>query len=213
MNFQIFQAKFSNYPLLSRSEIDKHFPNLDKNALPRWQKKDYLNKIRNGLYHLTNRPIEGKDALSFVANKIYSPSYISLESALSYYGFIPEGVFTTTSISTLRTRKFTTPVGNFSYQTIKKELFFGYRLLSYKNYHYKIATPAKAFFDFLYLNPQMKSEAEFYEWRLNFWELQEQFSEKEFQNYLAYANSKTLNNRGLHFLKFLKHNGVTGRDS
>ncbi|MFK7937566.1 MAG: hypothetical protein AB8G22_28880 [Saprospiraceae bacterium] len=213
MNFKEFEKKFNAYPIFSKSEIDKRIPDFDRNALTRWQQKDYLRKIRNGLYYFSDQPIDNSDALFYVANELYSPSYISLASALSYYGFIPEGVFTTTSVSTLRTRKFSTDIGNFSFQTLKKELFLGYRLLPYQNHFYKIATPTKAFFDYLYLNPKFKTEADFFEWRLNFRELQLLFSEQEFRSYLDYTNSPTLQKRGLSFLKFLKENDVTGRNS
>lgn len=64
------------------------------NALTRWQKKGYLKKIRSGFYRLTNRPIKGEADLFFIANRIYTPSYISLQPALRWYNFIPEGVFT-----------------------------------------------------------------------------------------------------------------------
>lgn len=59
---------------------------------------------------------------------------------------IPEGVFSTTSITTKNTKHYTTPVGNFSFRHIKTLCFTGYSLQE----NYYIATPTKALVDFLY---------------------------------------------------------------
>jgi len=103
-------------------------------------------KIRNNYYTL-------KDSYSspyFIANKIYQPSYISLEKALSYYNIIPETVYTITSVTTKPTREFNTPKGIFSYQKIKKRAFTGYGLKKVEENKILIAEPEKALADFLY---------------------------------------------------------------
>lgn len=82
-------------------------------------------KLRNKYYMLK----DSNPSIYFIANKIYQPSYISLETALSYYGLIPEVVYTITSISTKPTREFVTPRGAFSYQRIKKNAFTGYSII------------------------------------------------------------------------------------
>ena len=79
-------------------------------------------KLRNGFYILK----DSSPSLYLIANKLYQPSYISLEKALSYYGIIPETVYTITSITTKATREFATPRAIFSYQRIKKSAFIGY---------------------------------------------------------------------------------------
>ena len=86
------------------------------------------------------------------ATKIYQPSYISMETALSFYGIIPEAVFTTTSVTTRKTKEFKTPMGNFSYQKIKKEAFGGFETKNENGISYKLALPEKALIDFFYLN-------------------------------------------------------------
>lgn len=103
-------------------------------------------KLRNKFYTL-------KDAVPshfFIANKLYEPSYISLATALSHYGVIPEVVYATTSITTKAPREFTTPKGIFIYQRIKKEAFTGYGLKLIDNDNVLIAEPAKALADYLY---------------------------------------------------------------
>ena len=102
-----------------------------------------------------------------MANRLYAPSYVSFEMALSYYGLIPEGVYAVTTVSTKKTAKFTTPVASFSYRKIKPSLFFGYQLQKQKGQGYKIAEMEKALLDYLYLNPKIAQEADFYEWRFN----------------------------------------------
>jgi len=103
-------------------------------------------KIRNGFYLV-------KDSFPshfFIANKIYSPSYISLNAALSYYGIIPEAVYAVVSITTKISREFISPKGVFIYQRIKKSAFTGYGLQSIDKERVLIATPEKALADYLY---------------------------------------------------------------
>ena len=103
-------------------------------------------KLRNGFYMVK----DSRPSYFFIANKIYQPSYISLEKALSYYRIIPETVYTTTSITTKIPREFNTPLGIFSYQRIKKEAYTGYSLIDIDNEKALIADPEKALADYLY---------------------------------------------------------------
>jgi predicted transcriptional regulator of viral defense system len=122
MNFQQFRSAFQSYPIISRIEIEKVYPGFDPKNLVHWQKKQYLQRIRNSWYRLKETPLDS-DTLFFISNQIYQPSYISLETAMSHYGFIPEGVFKVTSVSTLKTNDFQTAIGNFGYQNIKPSLY------------------------------------------------------------------------------------------
>ncbi|MFA6587680.1 MAG: hypothetical protein WCT08_01285 [Patescibacteria group bacterium] len=103
-------------------------------------------KLRNGFYlvkdSLPDRP--------FIAGKLYQPSYISLETALSHYHIIPEVVYATTSITTKAAREFTTPIGIFIYQQIKVPAFTGYQLGVVDRHKALIAEPEKALADYLY---------------------------------------------------------------
>ncbi len=103
-------------------------------------------KLRNGYYMLKDSNI----SLYFIANKLYQPSYISLEMALSYYSIIPEVVYAITSITTKATREFETNRGAFSYQRIKKEAFTGYIPKQIEGNIVMIAEPEKALADYLY---------------------------------------------------------------
>ena len=110
--------------------------------LKNWANKGYLIMLRRGLYVLSD--IKNRIDAMMLATKLYSPSYISLETALSFYGIIPEAVFTVTSVTTRKTKKFTTPVGNFGYQKIKKEAFGGFETKNKKGISYNLALPEQA---------------------------------------------------------------------
>lgn len=203
MKFVDFQDAFRDYTIFSTNEVEKVFPGYDRKVLVAWQKKGYIQKVRNNWYRFAKRDIDEADHF-FIANKIYQPSYVSLESAFSYYHFIPEGVFRTTSISTLKTTHFNTPAGYFQYRNIKPALFWGYRLVHQKGRSlsgwYKIATAEKAVIDFLYLNAQYEEEADFEGLRFNWEEFAIQADLEKIENHLAYIQSPALSNRMKKFL-------------
>lgn len=76
--------------------------------------KGVLVKIRRGLYTI-NLPFKEPPDTFELAEIIYGPSYISMESALSYHGWIPEAVYTITSATTRRKKLFKTPLGVFAF--------------------------------------------------------------------------------------------------
>ncbi len=116
-------------------------------------KKGLIQPIKQGVYLLSSdfglRPFSKE----ILANLIYGPSYISLETALAHYGFIPERVATTTSISMGRGKSFATPVGQFDYHHIKDPIYaVGVQLREvYPGAFCQYATPEKALLDFIYL--------------------------------------------------------------
>ncbi|MCX5712190.1 MAG: hypothetical protein NTY47_03830 [Candidatus Omnitrophica bacterium] len=85
-----------------------------------------------------------------IANKLYAPSYVSLETALSYYSIIPEVSMAVTSITTKSTRKFSNKHGLFIYRAIKPKVFNGYYVEKQGNFDILIAEPEKALADYLY---------------------------------------------------------------
>jgi|SRR3989338_8157346 len=118
-----------------------------------WKKKGLISQLRKGLYILSKDEREIEPTHFFLANQIFIPSYISLESALAFYGLIPEFVANTTSITSRKTCKFKNEFGIFTYQHIKKEGYDGFISIREKdNISILIATPEKALVDFVYLN-------------------------------------------------------------
>jgi predicted transcriptional regulator of viral defense system len=81
-------------------------------------------RICRGLFYLANKYTQGPIHSFELSQRIFGPSYISLESALSHHGWIPEAVYSITSVSQKRSRDFKTPLGLFSYTRIPQNLFF-----------------------------------------------------------------------------------------
>lgn len=204
MTFQAFRTTFQHYPFFSIKEIEKLYPHFDYKNLGYWQEKKYVQKIRNGHYFLTEKELD-TDTLYFISNQMYAPSYISLETALSHYGFIPEGVFKITAISTLKTQSFTTPMGVFNYQNLKSNLYFGYQLIPFGKFNFKIADPEKTILDYLYLHPELNTEEHFFDMRFNVFEMNQQINFDTLQHYQLVINSKSLNHRLKTLLKFLNN--------
>lgn len=126
------------------------------------KKKDLI-RVKKGIYLFS--PDYRKELYSpeILANKIYGPSYVSLEYALSYYGLIPEYVSEVTSVSIKRNRNFDTPIGRFSYKHLPIALYkIGFNLIFIREWSTAlIATPEKALADLFYLNkydPQNQEE-------------------------------------------------------
>lgn len=85
-----------------------------------------------------------------IANKIYTPSYVSLDSALSFYGLIPETVYAITSVTSRKTNSFLVESKQFVYHKIKKEAFTGYAVQKVGGETAYLALPEKAVADFYY---------------------------------------------------------------
>lgn len=122
--------------------------------LTRWVKAGKLCQMRRGIYSLAepHRKVSAHPFL--IANQIKRASYVSLQSALTYYGLIPEYTPVTTSITTGRPDKYNTPAGVFSYQHIKKSLFLDYSYIKVTEQQSAfVATPEKSLLDLIYLTP------------------------------------------------------------
>lgn len=81
-----------------------------------------------------------------IANFLYPPSYVSLESALSFYGIISQFPHQITSITSKKTKTVVVDKKEFTYFHLKEELFWGYE----KKEKFLIAIPEKALLDYLY---------------------------------------------------------------
>ena len=105
-------------------------------------------QVRRGLYHLSRSVFPSLVSTEVLANLIYGPSYVSLETALAYHGWIPEAVRNCTSVTSGRPKHFDTPHGRFSYLRIKQTpLMAGVLCASSSNGNFLVATPLKALAD------------------------------------------------------------------
>lgn len=114
--------------------------------LHRYKKRRFILQIKRGLYTLSDEQIPDL----YVANRIYAPSYVSLEFALSYHGVIPETVYEITSVTTKATRRFETLGKAFSFRKIKKSAYTGYEIQKEKGLSFLVADPEKALVDLNY---------------------------------------------------------------
>jgi len=108
-----------------------------------------LEPVRKGLYVAGPSLNAGKPESFLLANHISGPSYVSLESALSYYGLIPERVFEVASMTVKASRKFTTPLGVYTYTRLPLPYYaFGIRQQALTDQQQVlIASPEKALAD------------------------------------------------------------------
>ena len=199
MNFVHFKNSLRDFPVFSLADIRAAHSGFDRRRLSEWQKKGYIKKIIKGYYLFSDFDIDESTLLA-IANKIYKPSYISFETALSYYRLIPESVYMITSASTRRTSMFETPMARFSYRTIKPSLFFGYSLLIGG---IKVAFVEKAILDYLYINPAVRTADDFGSLRINREEMLSRVSMERLTGYVQRFNHKRLSKTMKHFLGWL----------
>ncbi|OHB76675.1 MAG: hypothetical protein A2Z34_12070 [Planctomycetes bacterium RBG_16_59_8] len=107
--------------------------------------------MRKGISEVTF-PVDLHIPDLYVANKLYAPSYISLETALSHYALIPEVAMAAVSVTCRTTRRFQNRHGLFLYRTMKPEAFCGYHIENHNGYDIFMADPEKALTDYLYFH-------------------------------------------------------------
>ncbi|MCX5645217.1 MAG: hypothetical protein NTZ17_11125 [Phycisphaerae bacterium] len=109
--------------------------------------------IRRGLYCLASRHQQKSMNLYALAQHVYGPSYISLESALGWHGWIPEAVHAITSASFKKSKEFRTPLGIFSYDRVPQRVFYTEveRLVDASGNVFLMASPLKALADYVYV--------------------------------------------------------------
>jgi len=132
--------------LLSLFSAQKYPRDKIKNLLA----KGDLIHLKQGLY-LIGTQYRRSYSKEVLAGMIYGPSTISFEYALSYYGLIPERVEVVTSLCFKRNKKFSTPIGGFSYRYVTAQLYpLGINYVQGHDGNFFIATPEKALCDLAY---------------------------------------------------------------
>ncbi|NIO49330.1 MAG: hypothetical protein GTN73_07855 [Candidatus Aminicenantes bacterium] len=202
MQYVQLKESLKDFTVFSLNDIRRIDNTFHRRRLNEWQDKGYIKKVVKGYYIFSDLELN-ENVLFEIANRIYSPSYISFEMGLFYYHLIPESVYGITSASSRRTYKFKTPIAEFNYKTIKPELFFGYDIIRYDNKYFKIASPEKAVLDYFYINSHLKKESDFASLRINKDMFSEQIGTKRLHAFLKRFGQKTLKNRMNSFLEFL----------
>lgn len=141
-----------------------------KNSLTDYKAKDIkikrmsdngeIIKLTKNLYE-TEKNIPGY----LVANAIYSPSYLSFDYALSYYGLIPEAVYVYTSATFKKGKKkeYKNALGTFTYRDVPAHIYpYSIEIFKENEYSYVMATPEKALCDKLYTLKPVKNKKEMF---------------------------------------------------
>lgn len=139
----------------------------------KWKKIELLEKegeiirLRRNLFVANPDETGIKLSSGLIANHLLAPSYVSMNTALRYYGLIPEAVYTTQSMTFKAARTYNTPIGNFSYTHISKESYpIGLSQIKENGATYIKATPEKALCDLIAntsgINLRYKKDAQIY---------------------------------------------------
>jgi len=187
--------KFIEYGCFSIYQVQMWDAGFDSNNYTRWCKQGLLLRLRRGWFAFPEL-LKVPDFARYIASRIYKPSYVSLQTALSFYGMIPEAVTDITSVSTLKTAEFVNSFGTYAYRTVKPELFFGFELKKMADGRaIPFAAPEKALLDFLYLYPEYNNEAAMLDLRLDGDYLINELNVERLGKYTSQFGSKALDLR------------------
>lgn len=201
MDFLTFKERMYPMGCFNINQVLLWEKDFDRNNLTRWCRRGLLVKLRNQYYAFPEYR-QMPDFSRYVANRIYSPSYISLHSALSFYGMIPEEVVQLTSVTTLKTARFENDFGTFHYQNVKTPFYFGFEIKTMQSGRGLLfATPEKALLDLLYLNPFYKTEQDMEELRLDEDYMQNELNLERLNGYLSKIGSKTMEQKVKRLMK------------
>ena len=149
-NLQQYNTHIIDHATLSSILINNGYTGIN-DKINKLKKEGLIETLKRGLYLHKSPFAKTNISKEIIANTMLSPSYISFDYALYYYGLIPESVFDVTSATTKRSKLFKTDNSIFSFKHVKKELFsVGIVIESIKNGNFLIATKEKALCDKVY---------------------------------------------------------------
>ncbi|MGI6443598.1 MAG: type IV toxin-antitoxin system AbiEi family antitoxin domain-containing protein [Candidatus Dojkabacteria bacterium] len=112
-----------------------------------------ITPLEKGKYILTDSNVTDFEISQF----LYSPSYISFETALNYHGILSQFPFEIISATTKKSKSKEILGKTYTYTKISKQIYTGY----YKLDNCLMAYPEKALFDQLYMIALKKKSAEY----------------------------------------------------
>jgi predicted transcriptional regulator of viral defense system len=155
MDFESLLELIGDDPVFKTSMLmaGKINPKIVRLQISRWTKSGRILQLRRGLYAIAPPFQKVKPHPFLIANHLQHASYVSMQSALAFYGMIPEVVNITVSVTSGRPERLNTPLGIFEFRHIKPDLLHGYHLTDLGNQQAMVATPEKALLDLVYLQP------------------------------------------------------------
>ena len=195
MTYTQFYNQWHPLGCFSVNQVRAILPTFNRSNLYQWQQAGYIVSLRQGWYAFADY-VQQPDYARYFAGKMCAPSYISLHSALSFYGIIPEAVVEITSVTTQKTCRYENAFGQFSYQTIRPRLFWGFEPKTMRDgKQYMMATPEKAIIDLLYLYPQYATVEEMRELRLDEEWMQCELDKERLMGYVERVGSTVITKR------------------
>ena len=195
MTYTQFYNKWHSLGCFSIHQVYAIAPDFNRSNLRQWQQAGYIVSLRKGWYAFADY-IQQPDYARYFAGQICAPSYISLHTALSFYGIIPEAVVEITSVTTQKTCRYENVFGQFSYQTIRPRLFWGFEPKTMRDgKQYMMATPEKAIIDLLYLYPQYSTIDEMRELRFDEDWMHDELNMERLMEYVRRIGSPVLKKR------------------
>lgn len=129
MKFEDLIQQFKTRPFFETSELLVLFDEPEAQImarLSRWVKQNKLLQLRRGKYLLADSYQKYPADPFYISNYLYPPSFISLYTALHYYGCIPEEVHRIQAVTSRQTKSWDTHLGRFQYVSTQPDRFFGY---------------------------------------------------------------------------------------
>jgi len=116
------------------------------------KEKGWLIPLRRGLYYICDISSRGFLDISpfIIASAFDKDSYISLDSALSFYNLFEQMLRTTSSITMSKSKKYVFQDNTYRYLRINKKLYFGFKTENLEGYYVKVAELEKVILDYLY---------------------------------------------------------------
>lgn len=207
MKRQQIEQLFPTQTHFSSVQLRQFSPSLSRQHLDYRRKTGKIDQIKKWRYRINGRTHQEED-LREIANHIYEPSYVSLETALRYYNFIPEIVPSITSVSTKKTQSFIGEVGTFRYHRLHPSRFWGYQLIKYQWRPILIAEPEKALLDYLYYHTEMDETAAFAERRIDIPQVRETIDLQKFSAYSLQFDQQALQQRAQAFITYIYHDAA-----
>ena len=173
MEFEELLELVGNEPVFETALLlaGKVKPESVRLQLTRWKNSGRVYQLRRGLYAIAPPYQKIKPHPFLIANRMQRASYVSGQSALAFYGLIPDTVQVTLSVTAGRPEHLKTPLGVFEFRHIKPDLLRGYRMVTLPSpdqpeQQALVATPGKALLDLIYLQPGGDTPDFLYELRL-----------------------------------------------
>lgn len=170
MNYRTFSHTVKDLPYFKPEMVSVLGGNKRtlQNELTLWQKQGKVHALRRGVYTLNEDDRRASLPVFLISNILYTPSYVSLESALNHWGLIPEAVKQTTAVTVSKTTAFENFYGRFLYRTLKKEYFFGFETFRMAGALIYLALPEKAILDKIYLDEAFRPRVDYFLENLRF---------------------------------------------